>query len=170
MSEHIYGFDTDDRASATAALLVYATYRSRNTRRFKVSTDMWAVIERAVKASAKRATTLPRFLEALKPKLACETLSPRWMEVGLAGDLELTPIKGGGFVALAEQEDRREFLTDPINDIDPKPVIDVLYRETAWIVLLVRDRLERERPIEKRFAATIESQTEEEEAVGWTLV
>lgn len=155
----IYGFDTEDREEATAALLVYAIYRSRDPKRFKVTPDMWGVIERGVKASSKRATTLPRFIEALKPKLACSTISPRWMEVGIAGALTLTPTADGGFVHLAESEDRREFLTDPINDADPKRTIDVLYRETAYIVLLVRDRLEREKPVEKRFAATVENET-----------
>lgn len=149
----IYGFDCDDQPSATAALLVYAVYRSRDSKRFKVTPDMWGLIERSVKASAKRATSLPRFLETLKPKLSCATLSPKWMEVGMAGELTLTPIQSGGFVQLADDSERREFLSGPINDADDPAVIAVLYRETAWVILLVRDRIEREKPIEKRFAA-----------------
>ena len=51
----IYGFDTQDKEAATAALIVYAIYRSRDIKRFKVSTQMWGQIERFVKSSAKRA-------------------------------------------------------------------------------------------------------------------
>ena len=35
----IYGFDTEDEANATAALLVYATWRSRDTARYRVTPD-----------------------------------------------------------------------------------------------------------------------------------
>lgn len=151
----IYGMETDDEHAATGALLVYATYRSRDTARFKVTPDMWGLIERSVKASAKRATTLPRFLETLKPKIACSTLSPKWMEAGIAGTLTLTPVAGGGFVALNDTGERREFLASPINDADAPAVLDALYRETAYVVLLVRDRLEREKSVEARFAKAV---------------
>lgn len=67
----IYGFDTSDEHAATAALLVYAVYRSRDKARYKASPDMWEQIERFVKDSAKRAKTLPQFIESLKPRLAC---------------------------------------------------------------------------------------------------
>lgn len=154
----IYGFETDDHNEATAALLVYVTYRSRDPSKFKVTPDMWGLIERAVKASAKRATSIPRFIETLKPKLSCPTLHPRWMETGIAGEITLTPVQGGGFVQLENDPDRREFLAGPINDADASAVLDVLYRETAWIVLLVRGRLEREKPVEKRFATTEDAQ------------
>ena len=51
----IFGFDTEDGNESTAALLVYAIYRSRNTMQFKVSIDMWDKIERFAKSAAKRA-------------------------------------------------------------------------------------------------------------------
>lgn len=152
----IYQFDTDDPVAATGALLVYACWRSRNTSRFKVTPDVWGQIERFVKASAKRATSIPRFLEAFKPRVACETIHPRWMEVGIKGDLPAIRLSGGAFVvsgqAEADRPEQREFLTGVLSEVDHEAVIRLLYRETAWIVLLVRDRLERERPLEARYA------------------
>lgn len=148
----IYGFDTDQPAAATAALLVYAIFRSRDKARYKVTPDMWGQIERFVKAAAKRAPTLPRFIEALKPRLYCDTIQPRHMEVGANGDIPMVTVRDEtGALQYAIQPaggERREFLAQVLNGTDQQRALDHLYRETAWIVLLVRDRLEREKPAE----------------------
>lgn len=141
----IYNFDTEDKNAATAALIVYVIYRSRNTRRFKVSTSMWGQIERFVKASAKRATNLPRFIDSLMPRFCCESISPRWTEVGALSK----PIVVGDSLMEFPNQERREFLTDVIADATASAVLDCAYKETTWVVMLVRDRLEREKPIEK---------------------
>lgn len=147
----IYGFDTDDKNAATGALLVYAIYRSRDKSRFKVTPALWGQIERFVKSSAKRATTLPAFMESLKPRLSCGTVSPKWMEAGVKNDISLLAIpKAGGTEFIQYQaDDQREFLTGVLAEVEHRHVLDQLYRETGWIVLLVRDRLEREKPIEQ---------------------
>jgi hypothetical protein len=150
----IYQFDTDDQAAATAALLVYAIYRSRDTRRFKVSPDMWAQIERFTKASAKRAASIPAFIESLKPRLQCGTIHPRWMETGIKGLLPITDKLGR--TEYIQSADSREFLTGVLAAAEPRTVLKRLYAETAWIILLVRDRLEREKPIEEKLTAAIE--------------
>lgn len=48
-------------------------------------------------------------------------------------------------------EERREFLTRVLDEADDRSVLDVAYRQTAYVVLLVRDRLEREKPYEAKF-------------------
>jgi hypothetical protein len=159
----IYTFDTEDHSAATAALLVYAIYRSRDIRRFKVSPDMWAQIERFTKASAKRAKGIPDFIEALKPRMSCGTIHPRWMETGIKGLLPVTD--SYGHTNYMQMGDSREFLTGILQQCDQKDVIRKLYRETAWVILLVRDRLEREKPIEAKLQDsvsldTLESPTE----------
>jgi hypothetical protein len=151
----IFTFDTDDPSAATAALLVYAIYRSRDMRKFKVSPDMWSQIERFTKASAKRAKNIPAFLEALKPRMACGTIHPRWMETGIKGLLPVTD--SHGFTNYMQMGDSREFLTGVLNQCDQADVIRKLYRETAWVILLVRDRLEREKPIEGKLQESIET-------------
>jgi len=153
----IYGFDTDDQSAATAALLVYAIYRSRDRKRYKVTPDMWAQIERFAKASAKRATTLPAWIEAFKPRLSCATISPRWMEVGIKG-VAAIDIGRGGVPTMVQMADAREFLTAPINAADHRLALERLYKETAWVVLLVRDRLEREKPLEGKYESAINDQ------------
>lgn len=156
----IYGFDCDDRDVATASLLVYVVWRSRDRARFKVTPDVWGQVERFTKASAKRASTLPRFIETLKPRLLCATLHPRAMEVGITGTIPLVEAPGGTFVQLEPEVGQREFLTGVLAAANERRVLDLLYRETAWIVLLVRDRLERERPIERRFDTVLDAISE----------
>jgi uncharacterized membrane protein YgaE (UPF0421/DUF939 family) len=123
----IHGFDTENRAYAVGALCVYATYRSRNVQRFKTSKDMWERIERFVKASAKRAKTLPEFIERLKPRLRCGSLRAQFC----------TTVPG--------EEGQREFLAKTLERADSEEALDKLLNQTCMIIALVRDRLEREK-------------------------
>lgn len=143
----VHGFDTADEPAGTAALLLYAAWRSRDPRRLKITPDIWSQVERFTKSAAKRATTLADFLERLMPRLGCDSLAPRWLSTDL-GPLESAAVdpQTGEIVMLTG--DRREFLTRVFSETDPHPVLDCLYRQTVLIVLLVRDRLEREKPYE----------------------
>ena len=148
-----YNFDTDNEQAATAALLVYAVYRSRNPKRFKITPDMWGMIERAVKSASKRAMDLGDFIEKLKPKLSCETIHPRWACTRPTGVISMKMLEDGS-VAEVQDKGRRQFLTDVLQEVEHKEVLDFLYKKTALVVLLVRDRLEREKPLEIKFVDT----------------
>lgn len=145
-----HGFDTDDEHAATAALIVYAIYRSRDQGRIKVTPDFWGRIERAVKATAKRAATIPDFVERLKPKLGCSTINPKWAKAGAGGLITMAADPRTGELRQVSQ-DKREFLTQVIAEADDRAVIEAAYRHTAYVVLLVRDRIEREKPYEAQF-------------------
>lgn len=54
---------------------------------------------------------------------------------------------------------RREFLTRVLDEADDRAVLEVAYKQTAYVVLLVRDRLEREKPYE---AEIVKAYKEEE--------
>ncbi len=149
----IYNFDTASREQATAALLVYATYRSRDKKRFKITPEMWSQIQRFIQAAAKRSKTLPEFIQSFSQKMSCPSINPKWVEVGVKGKLFQS---GSSFIDIP-QPDRREFLTNVLNDIDHKAVLKLLRNETQWIVLLVRDRLETEKPLEATFDIQEES-------------
>lgn len=145
-----YNFDTDDERVATAALLVYAIYRSRDAKRFKVTPDMWGQLERAVKSAAKRAMDLGDFIEKLKPKLQCATIHPRWARTLPDGIVSMKMMPDGSIIHI-QDKGRRQFLTDILKEVDHREVLDYLYKKTSLVILLVRDRLEREKPIEENF-------------------
>ena len=123
-----YGFDTDRDDAAVAAFLVYTVWKSRDPGRLKVDMEIWARVERFTKAAAKRAQTLPEFLGRLMPRLGCEAIRP---------------------IRMADEEGtlRRDFLTGVLARpaADPVLVLRTLVRETSLAVLLVRERLEREK-------------------------
>lgn len=140
----IYNFDCDTVAEATAAILVYAVYNSRNRDKFKVSTEMWGQIERFVKSSAKRSSNLPRFIESLRPKLFCENINPKYLT---GGDFENKPLKVGDEYIEFGTDDQRTFLSSYLDKVDQNEVLDLLYNETTYIVMLVRERIENEKKL-----------------------
>lgn len=163
----IYGFETDDEHTAIAALIVYVVWRSRDRARFKITPDVWGQVERFTKDAAKRAKTIPDFVEALKKpgRLYAPTLHPRYMEVGAKGEVPLTIIRnpdGSLREAIQFASDReiglREFGTRVIERADAAAVIRAAYKTTAYVILLVRDRLEREKPIEQQLDTIIEGE------------
>lgn len=145
----MYGFATEDVNEATAALLVYAVWRSRDYARYRVTPDVWGQIERFAKASAKRAAAIGEFLERLKPRLLCETIRPAAMRTGVLDTWR--------------PADGREFLAEVIAGCDQRAVLSLLYGQTSWIILLVRDRLEREKPMEHQIVAAVAADEGEDE-------
>ena len=143
----IYNFDTDSKPHAVASLLVYATYRSRDKKKFKVSPEMWGQIDRFTQSSAKRAKTIPEFIYQFSKKMSCPAINPKWVEVGVKGRLFQS---GASFIDIP-QPDRSLFLTEVLFDADHKLVIKLLLKETQYIIMLVRDRLETEKPLESTF-------------------
>ncbi|HHV61131.1 MAG TPA: hypothetical protein GXX51_00595 [Firmicutes bacterium] len=143
-----YGFETSDENAGIAALLVYGVYRSRDVKRFKITPDMWGTIERAVKSSAKRALDLHDFIEKLKPKLMCSALKPRWMDTN-PGTITMVQNPETGELIQKTDSGRRQFWVEILEEIDHRPVLDILYQKTSWVIALVRDRLEREKPLEQ---------------------
>ena len=121
---------------------------SREQHRLRITPGVWGQIERFVKASAKRAATVAEFIDLVKPKVGCESLKPRFMRSeDDAGRPNAIAAVGDAFVQ-AGGTPARSFLTAALANADEKAVLHRLLRETAWVVLLVRDRIERERATE----------------------
>jgi hypothetical protein len=144
-----YNFDTSDEASAIGATFVYGIYRSRDTKRFKVTPSMWGQIEQGVKSAAKRAIDLNDFIEKLKPKLSCSSVQPRWMP-GRDNWVTMAVDSKTGEVVSVNDQGRRVFWTSLLEEVDHRFVLERLYKRTSLIIALVRDRLERERPLESK--------------------
>ncbi len=158
----IYGFDTSDPNAAMGALLVYGIYRSRDRNRFKTTPDMWGVIERGVKASATRVVELYDFIEKLKPKLSCSTLHPRWMATD-GGDIVTMYVDPttGELMQKTQPDGQRQFWVQELESADHEAVLHILRYQTARVIALVRDRLEREKPYEAQIEQTEREATNE---------
>jgi hypothetical protein len=147
----IYGFDTRSQEAALGALIVYGLYRSRDVKKFKVKPDMWTTISNAVGGCALRSVDLWEFIEKMKPKMHVGTLNPRWMAVdhdpviSMYVDPETGELIEKGGQQLGE---RRQFWVDVLDSANHEAVLYLLANRTSYIIALVRDRLEREKPYE----------------------
>lgn len=159
-----YGFDTGNEHAGVAALLVYGVYRSRDVKKFKITPDMWGMIERAVKSSGKRALDVNDFVEKLKPKLHCSTIRPQFMSTNLDQISMMTNTETGEIIQIKDQG-KREFWVQLLENCEHGEVLKELYSHTALIIALVRDRIEREKPLEAK--GLIKEEEEENEQIEW---
>lgn len=145
----LFGFQTENEIKAKAAMLIYVIYKSRDTKRGPSGLDMWGQIERFAKMAAKRSEGVDEFINVFKRKMACSTINPYWMKsdlpaanaVMLKGGTEIMSFEGGGL---------RAFGLEIFEDEEKgREIVDCIYNKTQIIILLVRDRLERERIFEK---------------------
>jgi len=104
---------------------------------------MWGQIERFAKAAAKRSDGIDEFVNQFKRKMACTTINPYWMGQDIkaanayAADGEITILGSPGIRGFG-----LEIFEDNGNSRD---IIDCIYEKTQIVILLVRDRLEREK-------------------------
>ncbi len=143
----LFGFQTENEVKAKAALLIYVVYRSRDKGKGPQGLDMWAQIERFAKAAAKRADGIDDFINSFKRKMACGTINPYWMRDDVAAANAI--IKDSGEI-ITFSENRGFGLEIFEDEAQSKDVVDCIYNKTQNIILLVRDRLEREKPLENK--------------------
>ncbi len=141
----IYGFNTDRQERATAAQVIYSVYKSRNTDRFKVSTKMWEQITNFSKLAAKKSTNLAEFIERLRKPMCCEVLMPRYCITDKKNAVKI--LEDGSI--FESGEDGRQFLTALLERANETKVLTSVINETAFVIMLVRERLEVEKLTDK---------------------
>jgi len=125
----IYGFNTDDKNHATAALIIYQIYRSRDAKKFPISVKMWTQIADAAKLAAATSHNLAQFIEKFKEPLRCGDVKA--LSKSLAAE--------NGF-----NDENRHYLTEIIDsaECNSDDVLFCIENETAYIIMYVRERLE----------------------------
>lgn len=144
----LLGFETENEVKANAAFIIYVIYRSRDKKRGPSGVDMWGQIERFAKAAAKRAEGIDDFVESFKRKMACTTINPKWMKNDTkSANARIT--ENGDIMVFSNNENRSFGLDVFENEKLGKEIVDCIYKKTQIIILLVRDRLEREKMFEQ---------------------
>lgn len=139
----LFGFNTKNEVKAKAAMIIYVVYKSRDVKKSPSGLDMWGQIERFAKAAAKRSEGIDEFLNSFKRKMACSTINPYWMRNDIPST-NATILKDGSIMSF--DEDLRVFGLEIFDDEENgKEIVDCIYNKTQIIILLVRDRLEREK-------------------------
>jgi hypothetical protein len=122
-----YGFNTDDKNHALSALVIYQIYRSRDTKKFKISLKMWTQIADFAKLAAATSHNLAQFIEKFKEPMICGDVRP--FAKALAQELEF-------------DAENRHYLTEMLGDCEHDDVLFAIENETAYIIMYVRERLE----------------------------
>lgn len=82
--------------------------------------------------------------------MACGTLNPRFCKTGVVADNAIIE-EDGSVIVKGEKSERRDFMiaiTESPADEQEK-IVNCIYEQTQRIILLVRDRLEREKDFEE---------------------
>lgn len=138
----LYGFDTDIQEEAIASLIIYSIYKSRDINKFKVTPDMWGVIERSVKSCATSSANLKSFIECLKIKLHCSTIKISTFSLNTPMDEIVIDIGEGHLIGKTPTKDFRFLKLLDGSVVDVKNVLKCLKNYTTFLILLVRNRLE----------------------------
>lgn len=88
--------------------------------------------------------------------MACETINPKWCESMDVGFNAI--IRNDGTIEQYGNDSKRNFLTEIIESGNDLKITEAIYKETGRVVMLVRERLEREKPIEKQMEEIIEGE------------
>jgi hypothetical protein len=142
----LLGFETENSYAASGALLVYAVYRSRDAKRGPSGFEMWGQIERFARRAAKRAENVSEFLDKFKKQMACATIDPRFCNSDSVKTNAIV-LDNGCIIEKGETSGTRDFMLSIIElDLEEqRKIIEILNEQTQRIILLVRDRLEREK-------------------------
>lgn len=78
--------------------------------------------------------------------MACGTINPKWTSTGILKKTA-TILETGEIITQTKDTKDRDFMIEIMESPQEyqKQVIDMIYKQTQRIVLLVRDRLEREK-------------------------
>lgn len=79
--------------------------------------------------------------------MACSTINPKWTSTGIVK--QTATVLDDGSIYTPKMDNNRDFMVEVMEaETDyQKDVVDLIYRQTQRIIILVRDRLERERPL-----------------------
>lgn len=90
--------------------------------------------------------------------MACETINPKWCDSGSEVMTAIQDELGNIIVSGNQDGEKRQFLTEILESGKDQEILYQLYKETARVIMLVRDRLEREKPIEAKLELIVEGE------------
>ena len=131
-----YKFNTDDRDRARAALLIYALYKSRDESSPMTGVDTWSRVESACIGACKKSSTTSEFVTQFKKIAKVGSIKPRYLATRDKGFAEM---EDGSLIQMSGV---KEYRTDIIEDDEVRRTIE---KDYPLLVLLVRDRIQREK-------------------------
>ena len=131
----LYQFDTGSLKHAQAALLLYALYRSRDSKSALNGVETWERFGSFIRGACLKSTTTAEFVQHFCKKAKIDSITPKYLDTG---DPVLMPDTG----ELIVSEEIRDYQVRLFEDNTLLPVID---QESLYLIMLVRERIQREK-------------------------
>ena len=132
----LYNFSTDNLDRANAALLIYALYKSRDSSSPMTGVDTWSRVESACVGACKKSSTTSEFVTQFKRIAHVGSIKPRYLATHERG---LIRMDDGSLIA---DDGVKEYQIPILEDDRVRRTIE---RDYPLIVMLVRERIQRER-------------------------
>ena len=129
-----YNFDTQDLTRAKAALLLYAMYRSRDKQSSLNGVDTWKRFTAYIRGACLKSSTTAEFVQAFCKKAQVGAIVPRYLDDG-----HPVMMPNGEMIAAEGVHDFRSAI------LEDDQLLPVLNRESMYLTLLVRERIQREK-------------------------
>lgn len=129
------GFQTDSIQRAKAALILYAIYRSRPKTSSLNGLDTWNRFTAYIRGACLKSENTAQFVDVFCKMAGVGSIRPKYMEM-YGGMIEL---QDG---TLLQSSGVKEYNPDLVEDDGLLPIIE---REGQLLVMLVRERIQREK-------------------------
>lgn len=136
----LYNFDTDNKKLADAALILYALYRSRGLNSPINGLETWNRVESYCVGACKKSRTTSEFVTKFKELGKIGAIKPRYL-ADPTKDSEMTVLPDG---MLVESDCVKNYRIGLLEDNEIRKTIE---KEYPLVVILVRDRIQREKYI-----------------------
>jgi hypothetical protein len=134
------GFNTDSLPRARAALLLYAMYRSRETNSSLNGLDTWSRCASYIRGALLKSETLGQFVSNFCKKAGVGAIKP----IHLKTD-GLVKIDDAG--TLARVDGVYNYQLQIFDNNNGAEVLNLFTAEAQYIIMLVRERIQREKGI-----------------------
>ena len=133
-----YNFDTDKLDRAKAALLLYGLYRSRDSSSSLTGMETWTRFQSYVRAACIKSDTIGGFIQQFCRKAGITSIKPAYFDTG-------DPVQVPGQDYLVRVDGVRDYRLGILGD---DSLLRIINDETLYLIMLIRERIQREKLIE----------------------
>lgn len=141
-----YNFNTDDERRGRAALILYAMYKSRSANSPMNGKETWDRVGAYIRSAVVKSTTMGEFVQNFCKLGHIPSVIPRYLTTGAV------KVEPGVLISTGDVKDYR------LDVMDDDSLLDVFDRESLLVVMLVRERIQREK---------LNAQSAEPDAADW---
>lgn len=132
-----FKFDTQSVAHGKAALLLYAMYRSRDEKSSLNGLDTWDRCGSYIRGAILKSSTVSEFVQQFCKKANITSIKPHYLKTD-----GLVKVDDSGIMAQADG------LYNYQLEIFEKPeILQIFANESIYIIMLVRERIQREKEL-----------------------